>query len=280
MPVKLGTEARRALRPSGSRSGTGSSGAGSSSTSSSTSSGPGPNISGGVLMSYGGGPGHTRPSGLGPPDVYPQDPGQKEDELTAVHVKQGFTQSYSSMVTDEYGSVVSGRSASAALVAALANTKVLGDLKSIQIKKEESNTLSDGGKKRQSLNKENFWFVTTRNKMAVDNWFKDLAGDKPLQVLAKKVPIFNKREECLQILGEMQVPVSRAVWFIKMTAAYTLTVSENNKTKKRQGSDPSLEWTQVLIKYLKDQLSELNSLVQNGSSSVPTMGSGKIPKLS
>ena len=183
------------------------------------------------------------------------------------------------MVTDEYGSVVSGRSASAALVAALANTKVLGDLKSIQIKKEESNTLSDGGKKRQSLNKENFWFVTTRNKMAVDNWFKDLAGDKPLQVLAKKVPIFNKREECLQILGEMQVPVSRAVWFIKMTAAYTLTVSENNKTKKRQGSDPSLEWTQVLIKYLKDQLSELNSLVQNGSSSVPTMGSGKIPKL-
>ena len=27
-------------------------------------------------------------SALGPPDVYPQDPNQKEDELNAVHVKQ------------------------------------------------------------------------------------------------------------------------------------------------------------------------------------------------
>ena len=26
---------------------------------------------------------------LGPPDVYPQDKDQKEDELNAVHVKQG-----------------------------------------------------------------------------------------------------------------------------------------------------------------------------------------------
>jgi len=29
-----------------------------------------------------------RPKALGPPDVYPQDPNQKEDELNAVHVKQ------------------------------------------------------------------------------------------------------------------------------------------------------------------------------------------------
>ena len=29
-------------------------------------------------------------SALGPPDVYPQDPNQKEDELNAVHVKQVF----------------------------------------------------------------------------------------------------------------------------------------------------------------------------------------------
>ena len=27
---------------------------------------------------------------LGPPDVYPQDKDQKEDELNAVHVKQGL----------------------------------------------------------------------------------------------------------------------------------------------------------------------------------------------
>ena len=30
----------------------------------------------------------SKDAGLGPPDVYPQDPHQKEDELSAVHVKQ------------------------------------------------------------------------------------------------------------------------------------------------------------------------------------------------
>lgn len=32
---------------------------------------------------------------LGPPDVYPQDAKQKEDELTATNVKQGFSTYYS-----------------------------------------------------------------------------------------------------------------------------------------------------------------------------------------
>lgn len=30
-------------------------------------------------------------SRLGPPDVYPQEPQQKEDELTSTNVKQGFS---------------------------------------------------------------------------------------------------------------------------------------------------------------------------------------------
>nr|XP_035951476.1 mediator of RNA polymerase II transcription subunit 12-like protein [Halichoerus grypus]XP_035951477.1 mediator of RNA polymerase II transcription subunit 12-like protein [Halichoerus grypus]XP_035951478.1 mediator of RNA polymerase II transcription subunit 12-like protein [Halichoerus grypus] len=40
---------------------------------------------------------------LGPPDVYPQDPKQKEDELTAVNVKQGFN-NQPAFTGDEHGS--------------------------------------------------------------------------------------------------------------------------------------------------------------------------------
>jgi mediator of RNA polymerase II transcription subunit 12 len=181
--------------------------------------------------------------GLGPPDIYPQDPNQKEDELTAVHVKQGFTQSYSSMVStnDEYASAQNR-------VANLVSAKVLQELKTIQSRKEESNTLggdsatssgssaASAAKRRQTLNtKDHFWFVTGRNKGQVDNWFRSLAsGSRSLAFLAKKVPIFNKRDEVLTTLSENDVTAVRAVWFIKMTAAYTLAMAETNKTKKRQ----------------------------------------------
>lgn len=38
---------------------------------------------------------------LGPPDVYPQEPRQKEDELTSTNVKHGFTTAPQS--SDEFG---------------------------------------------------------------------------------------------------------------------------------------------------------------------------------
>lgn len=39
---------------------------------------------------------------LGPPDVYPQEAKQKEDELTTVNVKHGFATM--PQLTDEFGS--------------------------------------------------------------------------------------------------------------------------------------------------------------------------------
>lgn len=103
-------------------------------------------------------------------------------------------------------------------------------------------------------------------------WFKDLAASKPLNSLSKKVltfvtvipspqaviarislltfvrvfqaPNFNKKEEVFMLLCEYQVPVIRATWFIKLSSAYAVTVSEQ-KIKKRQQLDP----TQGLIRY-------------------------------
>ena len=196
----------------------------------------------------------TGRSVLGPPDVYPQDPNQKEDELNAVHVKQGFTQNHSSLVTEEYASLVSKTDSSTPVN----NAKVLADLKAIMSKKEDMNTLADSGRRKQAINTRDFWLVTPRNKIAKDNWFKELAGNRrTFAALLRRVPIFNKREEVLVTLRENEVPTSRAIWYVKICAAYSAAMTETNKTKKRQASDPSQEWTHTLTRFLKDQLQEL-----------------------
>jgi mediator of RNA polymerase II transcription subunit 12 len=195
---------------------------------------------------------------LGPPDLYPQDPNQKEDDLNAVHVKQGFTTSYLNLVAnDEYGSALNK-------LKDFPSAKIWNDFKSILVKKEDLNTLQETKDKsrRQPINtRDDFWLVTGRNKPAVEKWLKDLSGSKSLSILAKKVPIFNRREEILMSLCEYDVPISRGVWLIKMTAAYTAAMQESNKSKKRVQVDPSVDWTQSLMKYLSEQRSLLQEII-------------------
>ncbi|KAG7209569.1 hypothetical protein KM043_015646 [Ampulex compressa] len=183
---------------------------------------------------------------LGPPDVYPQEPKQKEDELTSTNVKHGFATM--PQLSDEFGTA-RHCNVTAAKVGAYFNA--------ILAKKEELATMPDTGRKRQQINpKDNFWPVTARTKNGIEAWFKDLSGCKPLVTLAKKAPNFNKKEEIFMMLCEYQVPMLRAAWFIKLSSAYTVAVSEA-KIKKRQLPDPTTEWTGTLIKFLKDQLSKL-----------------------
>lgn len=82
-------------------------------------------------------------------------------------------------------------------------------------------------------------------------WFRDLAGTKPLANLAKKAPSFNKKEEIFTYLCDHQVSMKKAMWFLKLSAAYTTTVTEQ-KIKKRQMPDPSIEWTATVIRVMKD----------------------------
>lgn len=65
-----------------------------------------------------------------------------------------------------------------------------------------------------------------------------ILGNKPLSQLAKKAPNFNKKEEIFITLTEFQVSMPRAAWFIKLSSAYTVAVSEA-KIKKRQLPDPT-----------------------------------------
>ncbi|CAG2169792.1 unnamed protein product, partial [Oppiella nova] len=186
---------------------------------------------------------------LGPPDVYPQDPKQKEDELTAVNVKQGF--SNSSLISEEYGS---------ARNANLTANKFGSYFSALLSKKLELNTLPETTRKKHQINtKDNIWLVTSKSKNAVDAWFKDLASNaKTLSQLSRKVPIFNKKEEIFVSLYEFKIPMFKAEWFVKMSAAHHLAISEsNNKKSKRQLPDTSVEWTQALCKFLREQYQKM-----------------------
>lgn len=59
---------------------------------------------------------------------------------------------------------------------------------SILAEKLKLNTFQDTGKKKPQVNaKDNYWLVTARSQSAIHSWFADLAGNKPLTILAKKV---------------------------------------------------------------------------------------------
>uniref|UniRef100_A0A8C6N8Y5 Uncharacterized protein n=1 Tax=Melopsittacus undulatus TaxID=13146 RepID=A0A8C6N8Y5_MELUD len=184
---------------------------------------------------------------LGPPDVYPQDPRQKEDELTAVNVKQGFS-NQPAFSGDEHGSAKN---------IVINASKIGAYFSSILAEKLKLNTFQDTGKKKPQVNaKDNYWLVTARSQSAIHNWFTDLAGSKPLTLLAKKVPILSKKEDVFAYLAKYSVPLLRAAWLIKMTCAYYAAISEA-KIKKRQATDPNIEWTQIITKYLREQLAKV-----------------------
>lgn len=118
-------------------------------------------------------------------------------------------------------------------------SKVGAYFNAIIAKKEELSTMPDSGRKRQQINtKDNFWPATIRTKNSIEAWFKDLAGNKPLMSLSKKAPSFNKKEETFMMLCDYQVPMLRATWFIKLSSAHMVALSEA-KNKKRQMPDPT-----------------------------------------
>ncbi|CAB0013481.1 unnamed protein product [Nesidiocoris tenuis] len=179
-----------------------------------------------------------------------------QDELTIVNVKHGFT---IPQLAEEFGSARNFN---------VTASKVGAYFNAILEKKDEFNTLPDSGRKRQQINpKDNFWPATARTKPMVETWFKDLAGTKALVSLSKKAPNFNKKEDIYQLLCDFQVPMLRAAWFIKLSSAYTVAVTEA-KGKKRQLPDPTQEWTQSLLKFMKEHLSKLQEFYQNASQSV------------
>lgn len=66
--------------------------------------------------------------------------------------------------------------------------QISSNFSSIIAEKLRCNTFPDTGRRKPQVNqKDNFWLVTPRSQTAINTWFTDLAGTKPLTQLAKKV---------------------------------------------------------------------------------------------
>ncbi|XP_012937095.1 mediator of RNA polymerase II transcription subunit 12-like protein [Aplysia californica] len=190
---------------------------------------------------------------LGPPDVYPQDSKQKEDELNQQNVKQGFQ--LGTIVSDECGSE-KGLDITLEKCSTFYNN--------LFKKRTDQNTLQDSKNKKFQLPvKDNFWPAAC-SKVSTEAWFRDLAGNKPLASLSKKVPTFNKKEEIFSTLCENAVPHVRAAWFIKMTAAHNMG-TQDSRNRRKLAVDQSMDWTQALTKYLKDQLQKIQDFYHGTS---------------
>ncbi|KAI4897312.1 hypothetical protein NFI96_034020, partial [Prochilodus magdalenae] len=184
----------------------------------------------------------------------------KLDELTALNVKQGFN-NQPAVSGDEHGSAKNVN---------FNPSKISSNFSSIIAEKLRCNTFPDTGKRKPQVNqKDNFWLVTARSQSSINNWFTDLAGTKPLTQLAKKVPIFSKKEEVFGYLAKYSVPVMRSAWMIKMTCAYHAAITET-KVKKRHVIDPCIEWTQIITKYLWEQLQKVAEFYRQS----PSQGCG------
>ncbi|KAL1242077.1 Mediator of RNA polymerase II transcription subunit 12-like protein [Trichinella spiralis] len=188
---------------------------------------------------------------LGQPDVYPQDPKQSEDELTAEKVRQGFI--YKPPLLNEYESLRSQR-----FDENLEDyfIKLTQSYNAIVNKKAEINALQDSYKKKSGFKEPSIWHLAAKPK-GQDTWFKDLSGNKPLSALGKRFPFLNKKDEILYTLAEFNVPMVRVVWFLKMTNAHIAQQQECGKMKKKHMSDPFADWTHLVMKYLRDLCSKL-----------------------
>ncbi|XP_078488259.1 mediator of RNA polymerase II transcription subunit 12-like protein isoform X1 [Ciona intestinalis] len=202
---------------------------------------------------------------LGPADVYPQEPKQKEDELTSVNVKQGFINQ--PPFNEEYSS--------AHLYTIDAN-KINQSFNQILTQKQVVTTFNDAGagkRLKPQVYKEQFWLVPVINakcRVHLQTWFKDLIRGTSLLNLCRRVPVFSKKDDLFRTLSEYEVPMVRATWVIKITSAYHLTQTDA-KIKKRAANDPNLEWTQAICKFMREHLVKLNNDNNNPPNSNSSM---------
>ena len=152
------------------------------------------------------------------------------------------------------------------------DTDVVRLLLQIVNKKEESsiNSQIEANKKQQGPPKAAQTFRPSlilitgnqKTKEAAYAWFKQLANNESLVKLAKKIPVFNKRAENLPeiliTLFEYQVPITRAVWYLKiMVLAYSTNLNEVQKKKRQPNVDVSSEWSLPLAKFLREIFARL-----------------------
>ncbi|KAM3728669.1 Mediator of RNA polymerase II transcription subunit [Dirofilaria immitis] len=227
---------------------------------------------------------------LGPPDVYPQDVKQEEDNLGADRLKKGYQVAVTSY---EHESIV--YNVKMPRLDRLDDTMLRGAQLVMQImaKKMELNANLDKERKRagsaivkdsigsggngmgsgSQIHFQQFGHNAEKAKKSKErnDWFTDLAHGKPLAILARKPPFFRKKEDALEYLCDYKVPVSRALWFLKLIAVGGQGCSSNiNKQKRSTGDQLASEFASLFTKYVKLMLNQMGDSAKLESNIVYT----------
>ncbi|CAF4050645.1 unnamed protein product, partial [Rotaria magnacalcarata] len=218
----------------------------------------------------------TRRSRFGLPDVFLQEPKQREDELTAETVKNGFTFKPVDGLLEHEG--FKGQE-----FFKNADEGILEFFRIILLKKEENHTMNDSTKRKPpTINKAHFWpLMGPRTAKTFELWLSLLASTESLGKLAKQVPIILKKEDVFQHLYEHNVSLVRACWYIKMLALYHSANNDSKQKKRHVATDPCTEWTRITIEILKDVFDRLikESLQSQRATPISDMSTNHTPDL-
>ncbi|KAF9107477.1 RNA polymerase II mediator complex subunit [Mortierella sp. AM989] len=189
-------------------------------------------------------------SDLGFPGIFPQRPGQDEDQMTLNNVKNGYIDK--GIIQNETVS------AQGILADVLQDPKKLQDLGAFMVevlkKRQESNKIIGPSTFRPPSR-------ATLNDQKKEQWMSDLSGSVSLRRLSKSVPHGFKGDKLLESLAQRQVPMLRATWYIKIVA---LSEMQANRSRPTNTQDQySTGWTGVVNKFLTKQLGEIDP--QSGS---------------
>ncbi|KAF9923613.1 RNA polymerase II mediator complex subunit [Linnemannia zychae] len=186
-----------------------------------------------------------RTSDLGYPGVFPQKPGQDEDQMTHINVKTGYMDK--GIIQNETVS------AQGILADRLQDPKKQHDLGTFMVevlkKRQESGRIL-GPSTFRPPNR------ATLNDQKKEQWLLDLSGTTPLRRLSKNVPHGFKSEKLLEVLAQRQVPMLRATWYIKIVALSEMQAQRNRPSTAQ--SQYSSDWTATVSSFLKKQLQEIN----------------------
>ncbi|CAF2948839.1 unnamed protein product [Rotaria sp. Silwood2] len=218
----------------------------------------------------------TRRSRFGLPDVFLQEQKQREDELTAETVKNGFTFKPVDGILEHEG--FKGQE-----FFKNADEGILDFFKIILLKKEENHTMNDSTKRKPpTINKAHFWpLMGPRTAKSFEQWLSLLASTESLGKLAKQVPIILKKEDVFQHLYEHNVSLVRACWYIKMLALYHSANNDSKQKKRHVATDPCTEWTRITIEILKDVFDRLikENLQSQRTTPIPEISTNHLPEI-
>ncbi|KAF9155624.1 RNA polymerase II mediator complex subunit [Linnemannia schmuckeri] len=184
-------------------------------------------------------------SDLGFPGVFPQKPGQDEDQMTHSNVKTGYIDK--GIIQNETVS------AQGILADRLQDPKKQHDLGAFMVqvlKKRQESSKITGPSTFRPPNR------ATLNDQKKEQWLSDLSGTTPLRRLSKSVPHGFKTEKLLEALAQRQVPMLRATWYIKIVALSEMQAQRNRPSIAQ--SQYSTDWTAIVSMFLKKQLLEIN----------------------